>query len=299
MKNLYLIAGPMGVGKTTACLQLEQLLPRCAFLDGDWCWHMHPFQVTEATKAMVLDNICHVLNNFLACRDFENVVFCWVMHQREIWQALRARLRCQGWRVHPLCLVCSPAELRRRVESDPNRGENALGRSLEYLPLYKTLALPVLDVTGLSAKDTARAILARSTAAPNAAAPNDAASGAAAGAPSAAPLPTPEALERLARFEAMARETAAQQEQLSQKLALLRTAGKERTAQFRELLAQKLTNAAVLSLLQAHGLLGAQTPMCKAESNAGYNSSINTGTVTSESKVLTNTSLDANTESCP
>ena len=57
----------MGVGKTTTCRILRDRLDKCVFLDGDWCWDMHPFVVNAETKAMVLDNICHLLNNFLQC----------------------------------------------------------------------------------------------------------------------------------------------------------------------------------------------------------------------------------------
>ena len=35
MKRLYMIGGPMGVGKTAACRQLQQLLDRSVFLDRD------------------------------------------------------------------------------------------------------------------------------------------------------------------------------------------------------------------------------------------------------------------------
>ena len=38
MKSLYLICGPMGVGKTTTGLALRDKLPDCAFLDGQ---HKH------------------------------------------------------------------------------------------------------------------------------------------------------------------------------------------------------------------------------------------------------------------
>lgn len=65
MKTLYLIGGTMGVGKTTISKQLKQELNQSVFLDGDWCWDMHPLIVNEETKAMVLDNICHLLNNFI------------------------------------------------------------------------------------------------------------------------------------------------------------------------------------------------------------------------------------------
>ena len=82
MKTLYLVGGPMGVGKTSVCQLLKRRLDRCAFLDGDWCWDMDPFVVNDETKEMVLDNICFVLDRFLHCTEFENVVFCWVLTSR-------------------------------------------------------------------------------------------------------------------------------------------------------------------------------------------------------------------------
>ena len=74
------------------------------------------------------DNICHVLNNFLACSAFENVVFCWVMHQQAIWDALAARLHTQGWQVVRAALVCAPETLRARVEGDASRAPDAAAR---------------------------------------------------------------------------------------------------------------------------------------------------------------------------
>ena len=62
MKHLYIICGPMGVGKSTTCRALKKLLAPCAFLDGDWCWDMEPFTVNEENKAMVMANIHHLLN---------------------------------------------------------------------------------------------------------------------------------------------------------------------------------------------------------------------------------------------
>lgn len=91
MKKLYLIGGPMGVGKTAASRALQARLSNCVFLDGDWCWDMRPFQVTEETRAMVLDNICHVLNNFLRCSVYEAAIFCWVMHERDIIDRILSR----------------------------------------------------------------------------------------------------------------------------------------------------------------------------------------------------------------
>ena len=97
MKRLYMIGGPMGVGKTAACRQLQQLLDRSVFLDGDWCWDAHPFQVTEETREMVLENIAFLLNSFLRCSAYDHVIFCWVLHRREIWADLLRRLTYTGF----------------------------------------------------------------------------------------------------------------------------------------------------------------------------------------------------------
>ena len=70
----------MGAGKTTVCRILRDKLDRSVFLDGDWCWDMHPFQVTEETKKMVMENISFLLNSFLRCSAYDHVVFstiCW------------------------------------------------------------------------------------------------------------------------------------------------------------------------------------------------------------------------------
>ena len=82
MKKLILIGGAMGAGKTTVCQKLKPLLAPSAFLDGDWCWDMEPFRVTDAAKAMVMDNIAAVLSNLLRCPDFESVLF-WKRTTRE------------------------------------------------------------------------------------------------------------------------------------------------------------------------------------------------------------------------
>lgn len=65
----------MGAGKTAVCQVLKKRLDRSVFLDGDWCWDMEPFQVTEETKALALDNVCCLLGNFIRCSAYENVIF--------------------------------------------------------------------------------------------------------------------------------------------------------------------------------------------------------------------------------
>ena len=161
MKHLYLIGGTMGVGKTAVCRALQQRLPNCAFLDGDWCWDMKPFYVTDETKAMVMDNICHVLGNFLRCSAFDNVVFCWVMHQQQIIEDILSRLPMDGVRAVSVSLVCAPEVLSERIRRDIDAGlrdESSIARALSYLPLYDEVKSVKVDTSALSAAETAEQI---------------------------------------------------------------------------------------------------------------------------------------------
>ncbi|MGN0996399.1 MAG: AAA family ATPase [Candidatus Ventricola sp.] len=162
MKHLFVIGGPMGVGKTAACRQLQQLLSRSVFLDGDWCWDMRPFVVSDETRAMVMDNIAHLLGNFLRCSAFDHVIFCWVIHQQAILDELLARLPLEGVAVVCVSLICSEAALTERLCRDIGAGlrtPDVLARSLAYLPLYGALDTHRLDTTHLTALQTAQAIL--------------------------------------------------------------------------------------------------------------------------------------------
>lgn len=161
MKTLYLIGGTMGVGKTTACRELKALLPNAVLLDGDWCWDMHPFTVNEETKAMVLDNICHLLTNFLRCSAIEHVIFCWVMHEQSIIGDILSRLDTSACRVVPVSLVCSEEALWARLEKDIAAGLRSaeiLERSAHRLPLYQALDTIKIDTTEMSPVQTAQHI---------------------------------------------------------------------------------------------------------------------------------------------
>lgn len=49
---------------------------------------MHPFVVNKETKKLVLNNICALLNNDIKFNAFENIIFCWVMHEQSIIDVL-------------------------------------------------------------------------------------------------------------------------------------------------------------------------------------------------------------------
>ncbi len=122
---------------------------------------MHPFQVTEVTKSMVLDNIFSLLGNFLRCSAYDNVVFCWVMHRHEIKDEILSRLPLDSCRVTAVSLLYSEDELSRRVRQNVHRSlrsDIVLSRSLSYLPLYAELNTAKIDVSALTAEQTAERI---------------------------------------------------------------------------------------------------------------------------------------------
>lgn len=166
MKKLILIGGTMGVGKTTTCQILKHKLNNSVFLDGDWCWDMYPFQVTDETKKMVLENISFLLNSFIRCSAYENIIFCWVMHEQAIIDEVVGRLDLQGCTLYPISLVCDAEALQSRLQQDVNAGvreEEVISRSIARIPLYEKLNTIKVDVSKISPEEAADLILRRCT----------------------------------------------------------------------------------------------------------------------------------------
>lgn len=148
MKKLYIIGGTMGVGKTSVCQQLKANLINSVFLDGDWCWDANPFHVTDETKAMVVDNICYLLNNFLYCSAYENVIFCWVMHQQTIIDSIIEKLDTENCDVKVISLIADEDTLRERLTADVENGirsSDVIGRSVDRIPFYLGLNTIKID----------------------------------------------------------------------------------------------------------------------------------------------------------
>ena len=138
----------MGVGKTTVSRALQKKLPNCVFLDGDWCWDMSPFVVSEETKTMVMDNICHLLQNFLRCTAYENIIFCWVMHEQSIIKDILSRLDVGDTEVKAISLLASEKAITARLEKDVASGirtPDVIKRSIARIPLYEKLDTVKID----------------------------------------------------------------------------------------------------------------------------------------------------------
>ena len=162
MKKLIIINGTMGVGKSTVSnLLLDRLVPS-VYLDGDWCWNMNPFIVSEENKTMVESNITHLLKSYLKNSGYEYIIFCWVIHQEGIFDKILVPLAGLEFELYKFSLVCSKEALRSRWEIDVQNGKREAARidnSIERLPLYNEMDTIKVDVSNTTPEQTAIEIM--------------------------------------------------------------------------------------------------------------------------------------------
>lgn len=152
------------MGKTAVCKQIKKTLSNSVFLDGDWCWDANPFQVTDETKNMVVDNICYLLNNFIHCSAYENIIFCWVMHLQEIIDKILSKLNTSDCSVKVITLVCDEQTLHARLQKDIDSGireADVIDRALNRLVCCKQLDTTKIDTTNKDVETVAKEIIAQ------------------------------------------------------------------------------------------------------------------------------------------
>lgn len=162
MKKLIFINGTMGVGKTTTATHLKRQLLPSVYLDGDWCWDMFPFQVTEKSKAMVLKNICFLLRSFLKSDLFEYVIFSWVIPDEKIFKTICDSLDNLSFEQYRFTLLCSDTALRTRLLKEVMNGQrtqDVIERSLSYQSLYPEMKTYHIDVSEITAEKAAEKII--------------------------------------------------------------------------------------------------------------------------------------------
>lgn len=160
-KNLIIINGTMGVGKTVVSKMLNEELHNSIWLDGDWCWMMKPFIVNEETKSMVIDNIVQNIRNFLNLSHIENVIFNWVMDQEEIYDTVLNPLKDLEFNLHKFTLVCSDKVLIERINKDIERGVrdiSCINRSLSRQGNFSKLNTYKIDTDNNTIEEIVRLI---------------------------------------------------------------------------------------------------------------------------------------------
>lgn len=149
----------MGVGKTTTGKELQKVFANSAYLDGDWCWSVSPFIVTEETKGLIINNIGHLLKNYLTCSVVDTVILSWVMNKQEIVEQVMQKVRgCCHMQVFHFSLVSSPSSLTQRLQIDIQRKirhPSIIDKSLHYLQDYQYVNSMKINTDFLTPREVA------------------------------------------------------------------------------------------------------------------------------------------------
>lgn len=73
-QKLIIISGSPCVGKTTVAERLFDSLSNSAYLDGDWCWCVNPFSITDPRLRNGDKNMSFILSTYLNSV-FDYVIF--------------------------------------------------------------------------------------------------------------------------------------------------------------------------------------------------------------------------------
>ena len=163
MKNLILICGANGIGKSTACKVLNERLFYSSFIDSDYCRYMNPFSFSEEKIQIVISNISTMMINYFRCSTVEYVIFQYGFHgvRKQIFSSILDILSSQNivYNFCPIILQCDIEENIRRMKND-NRDEERIQSAIEKTrSIYDEYDYPKIDITNLSVDETVRTIL--------------------------------------------------------------------------------------------------------------------------------------------
>lgn len=163
MKQLIVIIGPNGVGKSTSARNIVSQCDKCAYVDSDWCRVMNPFEFTKITKKIVTENIYCLLRNYLTCEEIDTVVFTYGWHgeRKEIYEKVIDKLKNDGIEFDEKIVVlkCSMEENIRRAMED-GRDMNRIKRGIEMtFSFYDKYDYPCIDTTEIEPSKVAKQII--------------------------------------------------------------------------------------------------------------------------------------------
>ena len=147
-----ILNGPMGVGKTTVGKLIAEKCPGTAFIDVDWCMDLHPFVGSRETKAMAVDNILHMVSNYMKCSVCKMIVLVWLMDDPWVLQSVFDGLSALQAETRNVTLICDQENLLRRWKNDHAcewRTAEWLKVSLASLPVFSAMK-NTLNTDGLS-----------------------------------------------------------------------------------------------------------------------------------------------------
>ena len=159
--KVVIINGPMGVGKTSVGKCIAKKYPGTAFIDGDWCLDIHPFVGNRETKAMAVDNILHMIENYKNCSVCRMIVLVWLMDDQWVRERIENGISGMKLEVRSVTLVCDQEELIYRWKNDHTcewRTDEWLDVSLKSLSAFQQME-NCIDTSGFSIEEIAEVIM--------------------------------------------------------------------------------------------------------------------------------------------
>ncbi len=163
MKQLIVVVGPNGVGKTTAAKKIIERYENVAYVDSDWCRVISPFAFTESTKETITENIFCLLRNYLSCNDVNRVVFTYAWHgeRKAVFEKVMEKLNNEpiAFMLTIIILKCSKDENLKRAIQD-GRDEIRIKRGMEMtFSYYDNFDYPCIDTTNMTPTAVAQQII--------------------------------------------------------------------------------------------------------------------------------------------
>ena len=122
-KILIVIRVSPCVGKTDAGTRLFESFDNSAYLDGDWCWCVHPFSVADSRLRNGDKSMSFILSNYLDS-DFEYVFFTSVvLTDPQIREGILKGITAKDYEVIAFTLTCSEETLKKRHDKRGDKGE--------------------------------------------------------------------------------------------------------------------------------------------------------------------------------
>ena len=122
-KKLILLSGSPCVGKTAVGTRLFESYDNSAYLDGDWCWCVHPFSVADSRLRNGDRSMSFVLSNYLDS-GFEYVFFTSVvLTDPKIRENILNGITARDYETIAFTLTCSEETLKKRHDRRGDKGE--------------------------------------------------------------------------------------------------------------------------------------------------------------------------------
>ena len=151
-KKLILISGSPCVGKSAVGTRLFESYDNSAYLDGDWCWCVHPFSVTDTRLRNGDKSMSFVLSNYLDS-DFDLVFFTSVvLTDATVRESILRGITAKDYDVIGFTLTCSEETLKKRHDRRGDKGET----NYYWLHLPPCLGDIVIDTDDKRVRDVVR-----------------------------------------------------------------------------------------------------------------------------------------------